>query len=124
MTDVVSVRIETVHPGIKGSASLEALSLDLQQELEMSCTLERKAPEEGALDGGLVVAIAIVGLALNAIDTLLSVLQYYKERNQTASVTISSEGYSYTLSDLTNDQAKQIIREIEEKKLRDIIIKV
>jgi coenzyme F420-reducing hydrogenase beta subunit len=76
------------------------------------------------MDGGVATAIAIAGLTLSLINTALVMVKFYIDQLQYSSITIEGDGYTVEKSNLTPDELNKIIKDIEKKKLKNIVVKV
>ncbi|MGD1908222.1 MAG: hypothetical protein ACFB0C_19835 [Leptolyngbyaceae cyanobacterium] len=64
------------------SFALSELSNLLEDECDTSIEQEHQESQDGVKDGGLVIALTIVGLAMTAVSTVVSVLSYWESRQK------------------------------------------
>ncbi|MBD3886069.1 hypothetical protein NDI52_17755 [Leptolyngbya sp. PL-A3] len=92
------------------SYALSDLAILLEQECDALVEQERQSVEGGVKDGGLVIALTVVGLALSAISTLVSVLSYWESKQKAEqvkySVSIVIGNKTFTLENLKPEQVE------------------
>lgn len=121
----INVRIKLANEQtLVGSQWLRGLRSELQRELEVPCSLETIDSPEHTMDGGMMAAIAIASLSLNALYVLLEIIRFRREQSGRGSVTITGDGISATKSNLTDDEVVEVIRRIQESKSKQITITV
>ncbi len=62
----------------------------------------------GRKDGGVILGLAIAGLVVSSIGTLLGVLGYYKKRDPHRSVEISWKDIQISINDFSSKQIQHI----------------
>ncbi|NEP55285.1 MAG: hypothetical protein F6K65_43500 [Moorea sp. SIO3C2] len=62
------------------SYNLKQLADLIQEDCDLSVNLEKQDAKPGVKDGGLAIGIAIASFPLTAIQTLISVLQYWQSK--------------------------------------------
>lgn len=92
------------------SYALTQLAALLEQELEIVVEEKYKQNSQGIKDGGLVIALTIVGLAFSAVSTLITVLSYWDARQQEEqirySVSIVVGNKTFKLENLRPEQVE------------------
>lgn len=64
------------------SYALSKLAVLIEKECDTPVEQKRQAAQVGDKDGGLVIALTVFGLALSTVSTLVSVLSFWKDRQQ------------------------------------------
>ncbi len=77
---------------------------------ELNVKSERTAPLQGEKDGGLTVALSIVGLAVSGVATLISVLSYWNSTRPNYSLTVNQGDVSTSVGNLS---AKELQKTVE-----------
>lgn len=67
----------------------------------------------GVKDAGLTAAIALVGLALSAISTTVSVLTYWASTKTQYKVTLETGAATFELSTLRKDEIRAVIQQLQ-----------
>lgn len=125
MSAGTNIRIELANgQNLEGGHWLEELRSELQQELEVSCSAETAKAPEGTMAVDIITALAIANLALSAIGMLLKILEHRRGKSHRSSITVKAENYSYTVTDLTDEEREKILHDIEQKKLKNLVITV
>lgn len=130
MMEAIDVRVQlSGQPTYEGGQWLQRLRLDLQRELEVPCKVDTVVTPENSMDGGITVAIAIAGLSLNLITTLLAVLKYHKDLKQRTKVTITTktvQGDEIVVesANLNDEEAERLVEAAKLKAARELIVTV
>ncbi len=125
MSEGTKIRIELANDqNLEGGHWLEELRSELQQELEVSCSTETAKAPEGTMAVGITTAIVIANLVLSTIGMLLKILEHRRGKSNRSSITVKAENYSYTVTDLTDEEREKILHDIEHKKLKNLVITV
>ena len=66
----------------------------------------------GIKDGGLTIGLTIVGLALTAIGTFISVLSYWESKKPDYNITLTYGDISFTVNNLSNKQMQELANSI------------
>lgn len=98
------------------SYHLKKLAQLIEEECDYSVSLETRESEAGIKDGGLAIGIAMASLALTAIQTLVSVLQYWESRQSqySISITIDANGQQkrFLMKNLSLEEIQSLLSEI------------
>lgn len=95
------------------SYQLESLATLIKDECCLELKIERAESAQGVRDGGLDMGIAIVSLGLAAIQTLVSVLQYWEAKNPKYSLSIRMGNEVLLVENLPMDKFKRELRRIQ-----------
>ena len=101
----VTVRFSMLPSASEGQ-SLEELAAKLSQ---FDPNIERTEPETGRKDGGIALAIAIVGAASSAIGTIISAIALWKSTIPNCSVTLKRGDITESISNLTMNEALALV---------------
>ena len=71
-----------------------------------------RAAVPGVKDGGLTVAIAVSGVVLSAISTLVSVLSYWSSNKPKYTLTVTAGGTTLELAQLDKAGVQQAIQQL------------
>lgn len=71
------------------SYNLQQLANLIEEECDLSVNIEKADAQPGVRDGGLAIGLAIASLALTAIQTLISVLQYWESKQPKYSLSVT-----------------------------------
>ena len=71
------------------SYNLKQLARLIEDECDLSVKIEKGEAYTGVRDGGLAIGIALTSLALAALQTLISVLQYWESKQPEYSLSIT-----------------------------------
>jgi hypothetical protein len=74
---------------------------------------DRAEPQAGAKDGGLLIGIAIAGLAVDSICALFSILSYWCSSRANYTVDVSRGRYKVTFGNLSQKGLQEIVRQFE-----------
>ena len=121
---LLDIQIEASESNIETGIWLDELDNQIQEELELKTIKEKEGAPANTMDGGVTIGIAIAGLILSSLSTLLSVLDFQMKKSKNTTITIVGENYTRTISNLSQDEASQLLKEIEDKNLRNIQINV
>lgn len=99
------------------SLNLEQLGQILSQDYDLSIETIHQKPIEGRKDGGLTIAVSIIGVSISAIGTIISALSYWKASLPKYTVTLKTAEKTVTID--TNDPKKLpiLVAQIENEKL-------
>lgn len=93
---------------------LDDLKNQLRAELEINWESKRIDSPLDTQDGGITIAIAIAGLSLSIVNTVLAIVKYNHEKKQRGSITITlGENFKITKSNLSDREIEHIIQEIQ-----------
>ena len=121
---LLDIQIEASESNIETGIWLDELDNQIQEELELKTIKEKEGAPANTMDGGVTIGIAIAGLILSSLSTLLSVLDFQMKKSKNTTITIVGENYTRTISNLSQDEASQLLKEIEDKNHRNIQINV
>lgn len=93
------------------SYALDELAEALAQD-GLTNQLEKSPTRRGRKDGGLTIAIALAGLALSAVGTLVSVLSYWKSTRPKYNVSISRGEVTIAIENSTPKQVQETIAKL------------
>lgn len=92
------------NPNQITSNSLLELKNEIVHALSISVDIDKIENKKGVKDGGLVIGLTIVGLALTGISTLISIIQYWEqkqlEKQEKYQVSINLNNNTYTIENL------------------------
>lgn len=98
------------------SAADSAALLELARYIEADCNILVEVESVPAIHGTKVVelaeALTIVGLAVNAVRSLMSVLTYWKSRNPTYSISVTRGEVTVTVEGGTKEDVLDWIRKL------------
>jgi hypothetical protein len=88
---------------------------DLASELQNADLSVETASAEvpGVKDGGLTIAIALTGLVLSSISTLVTVLSYWNSKKPKYAVTLKSQGTTFNLTSLDKNEIRNVVQKIK-----------
>jgi hypothetical protein len=92
------------------SIDLIALADLISEECGVSVVQEKQKPAPGVKDSGLTLGLTIAGLALAAVQTAISVVQYWKSERPQYILSIYSEAGVYTLDNTNREEVDRIIK--------------
>ncbi len=91
----------------------------IREECDFSVKVEKEEDQPGVRDGGLAIGIAIASLTLAAIQTLISVLQYWesKQPKYSLSMTFRSSAHQETLliESLSAQEIQEVISQLQSR---------
>lgn len=99
------------------SFALDELAEDLFRS-DIGHEVEKSATRHGRKDGGLSLAIAIGGLAISAIGTLISVLSHWQKMRPSYRLTVTRGSVSITIENPTLEQrrtAASLLQQVEDE---------
>ena len=96
---------------------LEKLADLIKRDGDVSVNLDKQEVKPGEKDSGLTIDIAIAGLALSGISTLISVLSY-KGKNCSASFTL--DGVTYQINNIKVEEIYQIQESFKQAELKGL----
>jgi hypothetical protein len=74
----------------RDSLRLSKLADALQHDYDLPVESVRREPVSGTKDGGLPIALSIVGISIAAIEMIISALEYWKSQQPEYSISIKS----------------------------------
>lgn len=95
------------------SVNLEKLAHILSHDYDLSVNNERQEPLAGVKDGGLTIAISLIGVGISAIGTVISALTYWRSQLPKYSVTITDGEKTITIDTAEPDKLPEMISRIE-----------
>lgn len=102
---------------------LDGLQAELRRELEIDCDSEKIPSPDNTQDGGLTTAIAVAGLTLALVNTLLTVIKFHNERQKRFSISVRfGNKHSFTKTNLTEKEIKQFMKDMQRLNIDDIEI--
>jgi|GEM_PF-2013059 len=97
----------------ENSYQLESLATLIKDECCFELKINRVEAAQGVRDGGLAIAIAIASLGVTAIQTLVSVFQYWEAKNPKYSLSIRMGNEILLIENLPIDKFKRELRRIQ-----------
>ena len=116
----VTVRF-THFPSASEAQSLEDLATKLSQ---FDPSVQRTEPEAGKKDGGLALAIAIVGAASSALGTMISAIALWKTSIPNCSVTLKRGNITESIGNLTPKEALALVDRLREEDIAPVRVEV
>jgi len=104
----VKIKME-VEPDPVSSADLGSLGDLLTSELGRPTVSAKADPEVGIKDGGLTIALTLVGLALSAISTTITVINYWKSTRPRYTVSVATTRDISIALDMTEFQIADLV---------------
>lgn len=95
------------------SSNLEQLAHILSYDYDLPVNKERQESLAGVKDGGLTIAISIIGIGISAIGTIISALTYWKSQLPKYSVTMTVGTKTITIDTIEPDKLPEMISRIE-----------
>ena len=71
-------------------------------------------PEPGTRDGGLIIGLTLAGLGLGLIQTVVSIMQYWKKENKYL-INIEIKNETLNITDITAESVPEIASQIATK---------
>ncbi len=125
MAEEITIRIECADSqDIEKSHWLEELQGELQQELGVSCQAETEKAPEGTMGVGITTAITLANFALSAIGMLLTILEHRRKTSNRTSLTVKGDNYTYTITDLADEERDKILQDLKNKNLKNVTLQV
>ena len=118
----MNVRIEfggTVDD--EASFALEELADELRKA-DIAVEPERAEPMTGVRDGGLTIGLAIAGLAVSTLGTLVGVISYWRSTRPGYSVSITRGDTTVTVENLSESQIRDVIVRLQQEQLPEAIL--
>lgn len=97
----------------KDSLDLEKLADILQSDYDLSLKKIRKNSEEGVKDGGLTIALSIIGISIAAVGTIISALSYWKSQRPNYSISFKSGNKTIAVDNVDPASLPDMISKIE-----------
>lgn len=111
----ICISFKEKKPTGESSYCLNNLAKLIEQEADIAVQLEKNSPKEGSKDGGLTIALSIIGLALSAVATLVSVFSYWKSQQPNYSVSIECGNTTIELNNVSFDELQAVIKKLEKQ---------
>lgn len=116
----IEENLETAHLQL-----IEKISEKLKMELELTPAITSRKPEENEMGIDAATAISIVGLTLSAINTAITVIEFYLSQRKNESIIIADDGsFTRHVSNINAEEAQEIINLIQKNKSKKLKIKV
>ncbi len=96
------------------SLNLTQLAEILEHDYDVPVQLIRQDGARGVKDGGLTIAISIIGVGISAIGTIISALSYWKSQQPNYSISLKSGDRTITIDNVNQETLKQIVSSIED----------
>jgi len=114
------------EPSSRDSIKLRELAEIIESDCGLSVEIEKGNVEQGIKDGGLIIGIAIAGLAVTSIGTLFGVLSYWKSHNPQYSISVTCGNITETIENLEYDQYLKVFDDLREARpgLADIDVQI
>lgn len=111
-----------------GSINVEMMS-DLGDLCEKLCEagLDARAARAalpGVKDGGLTVAIAVSGVVLSAISSLVSALSYWSSQKPRYTITMTAGSSTLTISQLDKAGVQGALQQLRAEQANDVIVRI
>ena len=97
----------------KHSLYLEKLADILSVEYDFPVIREHQTSVQGEKDGGLTVAIGLMGVSISAIGTIISALTYWRSQLPKYSVTLQTGEKTITIDTSSPEKLPELISKIE-----------
>jgi hypothetical protein len=97
----------------RDSVNLEKLAHILSYDYDLPVSKEHQEPQTGVKDGGLTIAISLIGVGISAIGTIISALTYWKSQLPKYSVTMTVGTKTITIDTIEPDKLPEMISRIE-----------
>lgn len=104
------------------SYDLDELASLIIDECDTKVKLVKAEPVEGVKDGGLTIGIAVVGLALSGISTLIAILAYWQSQKPKYSASITLGNKVISIENITLEQLQMIADEKPESQNQQLEI--
>lgn len=95
------------------SSNLEQLAHIFSHDYDLPVNKERQEPLAGVKDGGLTIAVSLIGVGISAIGTVISALAYWKSQLPKYSVTMMIGEKTITIDTTEPDKLPEMISKIE-----------
>lgn len=119
-----TINFESEHQA-QDSISLDELAILIMEDCKLSIKKETMPPKPGTKDGGLTIGLAIASLAVSAINTLISTLNYWRSQHPEYSIKISQGDLQITIDNITNKDINALINQLHAaKQLADIYVAI
>lgn len=92
---------------------LKQLASEIENECDLTLSLESEKIGTGQKDGGLTIGIAIASIGLTALQTLISFLQYWDSRQPKYSMSITLENDTFLIDNIPKIQFEKKLRQIQ-----------
>lgn len=107
------------------SFQLQKLGTTIQSRCHIPVDIERQNISQGERDGGLVIGLTFASLGLAAIQTLISLLQYWESQQPKYSISIVFADQTFLIENLSQKQVDNMIERMKYKSLEsEIEIKI
>lgn len=97
----------------RASYELNSLVDLIQNEADLAVTREEEPAPAGSKDPLILTAIAIAGLALTGVTTVVSVLQYWQSQQSKYSITIKRGNASFQASGIKPKQLDAALAQLD-----------
>ena len=98
----------------KDSLHLDQLADILQQDYDLPVQTVRKNSADGVKDGGLTIALSIIGISISAIGTIISALSYWKSQQPDYSISVKSGNKTITVDNVHPGNLPEMVSSLEE----------
>lgn len=102
-----------VPPDAQDSLNLDLLANILSRDYDLPVSIERQTPEVGVKDGGLTIAISLIGVGISAIGTIISALSYWKSQMPKYSATIIIGEKPITIDTIEPNKLPELISKMQ-----------
>lgn len=97
----------------KDTLHLNQLADILQEDYDLPVKLIRKAPKPGEKDGGLTIALAIIGTSIATIEAIISALEYWKSQQPSYSVSTKIGDTTIVADQVNPDKLRDTVSRLE-----------
>lgn len=126
MENILALQLEiTETPETANLQSIERINSKLRNELELQSNVTRGKLIENEMGIDAATAISLAGLTLSAINTALTVIEFYLSQRKNESIVIMDDGsFTRHITNLNSKESKKIISLLRKNKSKKLIIKV
>lgn len=96
-----------LHP--KNDQDIARLHGLIERDCGVSVEREQTPGEIGQKDGGLTIALAIAGLALSGVSTLIATLSYWKSKIPKCSISVTRGETTLSIDNLSPKKVERLI---------------
>lgn len=100
---------------ISSSDSLQLTELAnlVERDSNAMVKLQEIPADRGSKDGGIAIAIAVIGLGVSAISTFISILTYWQSKHEKYSLSVTRGNVTFTADNLSQEQLRNLVSLLE-----------